>query len=299
MKKLKLKFEGMEMLSIEQMKKISGGYGPLMIKLFFLNLTILLNCFFISTAQKLPNIQQSSKLAPGDLKIDGKLSEWGRLEAYNKATGLFYTIANDYKNLYLAIQANDPDVLTKITHKGVVFVIHGSGKKDNQNAVTIQYPVFELRYNNKPYIQFSNSSGLTAEQRRANESNPDSMLMVMNKRLKANDKFIRTSGIANVDTMLSIYNEAHISADETFSKGPVYNYELAIPLSYLKLSGAKFFYHIILNGLNVRQDLGLALRDTPNGKAYSLAPGAVTIKNERMPAVMSITDFYGEYTLAE
>lgn len=259
--------------------------------------------FVNAYAQKLPNVQQSGLRAPANVKIDGKPTEWGKFAAYNNATSLFYTIANDDKNLYLAIQADDPNVLTKITNRGVLLIINPSGKKDDKEAISINYPVFELRYNTKPFIRFSNSSGLTADERRAINANPDSMLMLANKKLKANDKYIRTSGIADVDTMLSIYNEKGITANEIFTKGPVYNYEIAIPLKYLNLKGgasAKFSYHIVLNGMNVDRDSGLKVTKQPDGNMLvSFAPGFVTIQNKDMPAVMSTTDFWGEYTLAK
>ena len=59
----------------------------------------------MANAQKLPNVQQASLRAPENVKVDGKPTEWGdKLQAYNKATDVFYTIANDYNNLYLIIQ---------------------------------------------------------------------------------------------------------------------------------------------------------------------------------------------------
>ncbi len=264
---------------------------------------ICLAAFTNANAQKLPNVQQTSVRAPANLKIDGKPTEWGTFAAYNNATSLLYTMANDDKNLYLTLQASDPNVLTKITNCGVLLTIHPFGKKSGKDIVSINYPVFELRYNTKPFIRFSNSSGLTSEQRIAINSNPDSMLVLANKKLKANDKYIRTSGIADVDTMLSIYNEKGITANEIFTKGPVYNYEIAIPLKYLNLKGgasAKFSYHIVLNGINVDRDSGLKITKQPDGKMLvSMAPGVVTIQNKDMPAVMATTDFWGEYTLAK
>ena len=51
-------------------------------------------------AQKLPNKQEISFQAPTNIKIDGKASEWNnQFLAYNNATDIYYTIANDDKNL--------------------------------------------------------------------------------------------------------------------------------------------------------------------------------------------------------
>lgn len=272
-------------------------------KIKYIHIIIFLSCAFRSFGQKLPNVQQTSLRAPNNVKVDGKVNEWGKFEAYNNATGLYYTMANDRENLYLALQASDPNVLTKVTNRGVLIVINTSGQKNDRNVVSVNYPVFELQYNNKPFIQFSNTSGLTAQQRHANESNPDSMLTVMNKKLKSNDKYIRTTGMTNVDTLLSIYNETGITVGQSFEKGPVYNYEIAIPLKYLKLSskpGLKFAYHIVLNGISVEKDLGLQMREDASGtRAYSFAPGASSIKREDMKVVFAATDFFGEYILAK
>lgn len=252
--------------------------------------------------QKLPDVQQTSLRPPADIKIDGKPTEWNnKFEAYNHATDLYYTMCNDDKNLYLAIQVNNPTVLSKITNRGIILTLNSTGKKTDQGAVSIHYPVFEPQYNNKPFIRFSNASGLTADQRMAIASNPDSVLNVMNKKLRANDKFIRTSGIPNVDTLISIYNDKDIVAHEAFEKGVIYTYEMAIPLKYLKVSNStssKLSYHIVLKGISVDEDIRVAT--APDGHMIiSLVPGAVTIKNEYMPAAISTTDFWGEYTLAK
>ena len=253
--------------------------------------------------QKLPDVQQTSLRAPANIKIDGKPTEWNKFEAYNRATDLYYTMSNDDKNLYLVIQASNANVLSKITNRGILLVIDPSAKRNEKGAVSVNYPVFELQYNNKPFIQFSNTGGLTSEQRRTLEANPDSMLTVANKRLHASDKFIRTNGIANVDTLLSIYNDKDIVAGEAFEKGPVYTYELAMPFKYLQLQGgpsAKFSYHIVLDGLNIERDLGMRTTITPDGRmAVEFTKGAVLFKREDLPAVNSATDFWGEYTLAK
>jgi hypothetical protein len=53
-------------------------------------------------------------------------------------------------------------VLSKITERGVLLVIDPSGQKSDKNAITVQYPVFEVQYKNKPYLKFSNAGGLMA-----------------------------------------------------------------------------------------------------------------------------------------
>jgi hypothetical protein len=61
----------------------------------------------VTQAQKLSDVQDVSVWASG-VKVDGKHNEWeNNFKATNKSTNLTYTIANDAKNLYLAIQSKD------------------------------------------------------------------------------------------------------------------------------------------------------------------------------------------------
>jgi hypothetical protein len=186
-------------------------------------------------AQKLPDLQKKSLRAPNNIKIDGNAIEWGnRFQAYNKATDIFYTICNNDENLYLIIHASDPDVLTKITNRGVLFCINTLGIKKAENIISINYPVFETGYRNKPYITFLNAA-MPHSVRVAMEKNLDSVSKVANKKLDDNEKFIRVNGIPGVDTLLSIYNREGIHAAEGFDNTMAYTCELSVSLKLLKL----------------------------------------------------------------
>src|SRR4051812_43417870 len=94
----------------------------------------------IHAQPKLPNIQTKSIRTPADLKIDGKSLEWNdQFQAYNRATSVFYTMANNDDVLYLIIKASDPDVINKIVDRGVTLTIKRS-KKDKDN-MSFMYPV--------------------------------------------------------------------------------------------------------------------------------------------------------------
>ena len=65
-----------------------------------------------ANGQRLPNKQEEGFTAPQNVKIDGKATEWqNQFKAYNTATGIYYTVANDSTNLYLVIQATEPLVI--------------------------------------------------------------------------------------------------------------------------------------------------------------------------------------------
>ena len=271
-------------------------------------IAIMLFCTFLlfishvsAYGQKLPSVQVGNLRAPENIKIDGKSTEWGtKYQAYNHATDIFYTICNDDDNLYLVVHASDPDVLTKITNRGVVFSINASELKEDKNSVSITYPVFELKYGNKPFISFTNA-GMLHSQRLAMEQNPDSVSKLANKKLRENEKFIRTTGMPGIDTLLSIYNRNGIRAAEAFDSTMAYTYELAIPLKYINKNRAlKLTYHITLPGIDVDKDFAPKLTKNDNGTlTLSYAPGAVAVQGSHLPAVTSTTDFWGEYTLAK
>ena len=87
------------------MKNRKSGFKVLM-------LVLLLLINFSASAQK-DKIQKNNFRAPINVKIDGKLNEWGdKLQAYNTSTDIFYTISNDDDNLYLAVAATKNNTLT-------------------------------------------------------------------------------------------------------------------------------------------------------------------------------------------
>src|SRR5476649_1812091 len=92
-------------------------------------------------AQKLPSVQQVSLRAPADMKIDGIATEWdNKFQAYNKATFLFYTIANNDEHLYLTIHATDPTTIIRIITHGITLAVDNGSKNP---AVSITFPLIK------------------------------------------------------------------------------------------------------------------------------------------------------------
>jgi len=56
------------------------------------------------------------------VRIDGKITEWGNFQAYNPATEISYTMANDNDKLYLVCSATQPEVIQKIIEGGINIV---------------------------------------------------------------------------------------------------------------------------------------------------------------------------------
>src|SRR4051812_45517244 len=90
--------------------------------------------FAQEASKKLKDVQVNNLFAPSPVKIDGKLKEWTDFQAYNKNTHLFYTIANDDKNLYLVIKTSDMTASAKIVAGGVTLLVNTEGKKKEQDA---------------------------------------------------------------------------------------------------------------------------------------------------------------------
>jgi hypothetical protein len=82
--------------------------------------------------------------APDKLKIDGKATEWNnQFKAYNHATDVYYTLANNDKYLYLTLQATNYTIVNKILGGGVKLTINTSGKTNFKDAVSITYPMID------------------------------------------------------------------------------------------------------------------------------------------------------------
>lgn len=99
-------------------------------------------CCFSAQAQQLPNTQTVSVIAPPNVKIDGKFTEWGGLfEAYNKGASLYYIMANDNESLYLVVQSIDTGVISKIRRGGITLIVKTLTKNGNVPPLSLVFPV--------------------------------------------------------------------------------------------------------------------------------------------------------------
>lgn len=253
---------------------------------------LLLPCTFTVFAQKLPNKQEAAVFAPANIKIDGKTTEWGdKFQAYNKATEVFYTIANDNENLYLTVQATEPLIARKIIAGGITFTISGADKSKNKEGVSVTYPVFDK----------SNPAGINLRNK-PDTNKLDSLKNAINKQLIQKAKEIKLSGINAINSdLISVYNEHDIKVAAVFDDKIAYTYELALPLKYVQPivnKQTKFNYTITLNGSNQSE-----------GYTFELIEGGIRINHNgisgKPPAmgdmqyIASPTNFTGEYTLAK
>lgn len=282
--------------------------------IFFTGVFIALIFASTISAQKLPQIQQTSLRAPANVKVDGKNTEWGQMKAYNKITGLEYTIANDDKRLYLIVQAKDKGTQDKAVMGGITLVIQKTGEKNDKHAQLVKFPYFKEKARNMFWsFDMVNREG----DNNFKIKDPDGKILAgkvatANKNLRSNVKWIYTRNLSGVDSVLSIYNEAGIEAMNAFDSSTKYTSELAIDLNLLGLSAkdaSKFSYHILVDDNINKRLTGFTIVGNrssigPDGKPLTAEQIERNRKfmeefNAQMSALAATTDFWGEYTLVK
>jgi len=245
-------------------------------------------------AQHLPEKQTTSIRAPSTVKIDGKADEWPeQLQAYNHATNIYYTIANDDNYLYLCIEATQQAVINKIVNGGITFSIHKYGdKKDKNNVVSVTYPIFKGQ---QLFFSLTRNSvtGKNSETTSADAVN--TLIKTYNKRLEQKCKSIGITGVPGLDDSVSVYNTDGIKAAGQFNIKKVYVCEFALAIKYLKIAGSepiKFSYHLVVNGATSRGREPMFVDD---GRPHP----PIMDKIFAMQAINDMaTDFWANYTMA-
>jgi hypothetical protein len=226
----------------------------------------------LSQAQKTVDIQVGN-IWLSKAKIDGDLTEWGKpLKAFNKATHCWYSMANDDKNLYLAIRSN---------RKMKIF---GGGITLSIEKASITFPYNPKRDRRKP------------------ENN---VIKAGDPRILSDFKEIYIAGIAAVgDSLISIYNQygIRVMIQETLEKDEerFYDYELAVPLQLLNLANttSPFNYSIKINGI-----IHQSGRPFPMAGSTTAAIPGKTQKEMReiedaMNDLFAVSELKGKYTPA-
>ncbi len=216
-------------------------------------LLLIAYCSFAQAQKK--EIQTVNLQAPEGLKIDGKLGEWGDdLQAYNKATKLYYTMANDDKNLYLVVKCKDKLDITKILGGGISLSINTADKKKDKDAFVITFPVV-----NRTSLRDARGGGggrrggFGGGNSTLTPAQIDSASRAAHKTSLALIREIGVTGFKDItDSVISIYNEYSIKAQAGFDEEDSFVSELSIPLSLLNISTAdakEFAYNIKVNAI--------------------------------------------------
>ena len=286
-------------------------------------------CFMVSSltviqAQKLNDVQDVSVWASG-VKVDGKHNEWeNNFKAMNKSTNLTYTLANDAKNLYLAIQSKDVTNNSKILLGGISLTVNPSGKKNDKEGFKVIYPVVARRRpggapggggGGPTAVRVQGGPGGFSRFQDMSPMQRDSMQRAIARTQLGGAKEIKVFGFKDIpDSLISIYNEYSIKTIASISDEGVFMYELSIPLELLEMSADKpkeFSYNIKLNGLQINFG-GLAGGARPGGGG---GEGAPMVRVEvaggggggmgggmggfNFQDLITPTDFWGKYILTK
>jgi len=218
------------------------------LKISLISLLVTSACLTVQAQKK--DVQPTNLKAPEGIKIDGKLTEWGDdMQAYNKATKLAYTIANDDKNLYLVVRCKDNINTSKILGGGITLLINTADKKKEKDAFEVTFPMVSranLRGLMRGKQGFGSNKTLTQAQiDSTSRANHKAALPLM--------KEIGVLGFKDItDSTISIYNEYGIKAAAGFDAEDAYVAEVSIPLKLLSIStedAKEFAYNIKVNGI--------------------------------------------------
>jgi len=172
-------------------------------------------------AQKLPNKQEGSLKAPTNVKIDGKVGEWGDFKAYNSATGLYYTLANDGQNLYLILKAANPIAIEKLFGGGISLYLNNPNNvaKDARAAIT--------------YLAVNKTSRMAIA-----ELKKDTIANDLKKINNAIASSLKTIIVKNLDDVkgdsIPVYNDYGIMAASHLVNTKTYTCEISVPLKNIK-----------------------------------------------------------------
>ena len=225
-------------------------------------------------AQKLPVKQEAGVFAPVGVKIDGKTTEWGAFQAYNPATEIWYTMANDNDKLYFVCKATEIKVIEKILAGGITISVSPIDKKSVITPVAITYPIepwlnTQISYEIEPPVPLKEST-----------------LSIVNNKISGHLKEIKITGVKEFpDGSISVYNENGITGAHYVGSDKVYTYELAFPLSIIRsLINDKdaFNYKVQVTGIDTKTTVivgGTSLSGTapsdqavPHGALYDMSP---------------------------
>jgi hypothetical protein len=268
-------------------KKINCSFYKLLLPALLFSVTV--------NAQKLPGIQKASLRLPGNVKIDGKATEWnGKLQAYNHAIQASYTIANNNNKLYLIVQANRKEIINKIINGGVSFTVNKNRKSEN-SGITVTYPAYNSQ--ERPIINLNTLFDVAPDA----TMKADSLVKNANSTLNDKTKFIGLSGMQDLDTLISVYNKDGIKAANLFNNNKTYTLEMAVDLKLFGLSAGdknSFFYQIRLNQIEIDYVPGIIITRKEDGTISLMNVTDSKLANSFISA-LSTTDCWGEYTLAK
>jgi hypothetical protein len=281
-------------------------------------LLILLNSLAVTAQKRQKDIQEGSLFLSKPVKVDGRLNDWqDTLQAFNRTALLGYTIANDEKNIYLAVKSPDFINTARILSGGLTLTINTEGKKKEDEAFRITFPIVKAATRGSGErgqgISDQRRTGISGGQRQFDRADQgqrrnkatDSVIMERRKAQLAQFKEIKVAGFKQIsDSLISIYNEYGIKVAAGYDIKGSMIYEVAVPMKLLDLtkdSKKELAYNIKING---RSFAGRTSENYGGGDLRERGGRERTgygSNEERSNAFTSFTqavDFWGKYPLA-
>ena len=225
----------------------------------------------------------NTRWALNPVVADGGLSDWpDSLTMFNEATNLYYGLANDDKNVYLAIRSASKQDLTRILAGGISFSANIEGKK--KDPPTVIFPILDR----------------TPGKNRNSREQPE--VVEMQKQVLSRIKDIKVAGFKEIiDGGISLQNTYGIKAAASFDKNNNLVQEIIIPLSLLNLSTAtsnEVTYSIRVNGLQVPQSAMSQRQTTQRQPMGGMYGNQFPPRNSPMNKLLTSTEFYIKSRLA-
>ncbi|WP_134089702.1 hypothetical protein [Olivibacter sp. XZL3] len=172
------------------------------------------------------------------VQIDGDLSDWGdSLRYYYEKQDLQFEIANDERQLYVAMRVKDPSWQMQALHQGFNLVINKDGKKKDGASITFPVPDRE---------------SLRALAAMDKDERPADMRQGVLNAVRA----VFVSGMADVvDGPVSLENNYGIKAAVSIDSLDAVCYEAVIPFDRLGLTPSnnkETAFNVKINGIVMR-----------------------------------------------
>lgn len=225
----------------------------------------------------------NTRWANNPVVADGLLTDWpDSLSLFNEATNLYYSLANDDKNVYLALRSASKQDLTKILAGGISFSANIYGKK--KDPPTVIFPILDRTPGKNRNVK---------EQPEEDE---------MQKQVLSRIKDIKVTGFKEIiDGGISLQNTYGIRAAASFDKNNNLVQEIIIPLTLLNLStmnAGEVVYSIKVNGLR-SQTAAMDQRQTAQRQQMGgMYGGQFPPRNSAMSKMLTSTEFYIKSRLA-
>ncbi|WP_166586230.1 hypothetical protein [Mucilaginibacter agri] len=203
---------------------------------------------FSAHAKAQAKTDNTLKAPPTEITIDGSLKDWGdSLRYYNEDKKIYYTLANDKDNLYMAIRVNDRTEQIRIIGAGLTLSVNPKGKKKEQYSIT--FPVGGT--DNQPAFGGAGSNGGDKQPNPDELDKQDREEMMRARMTKLRN--IQVTGFPDIESdIITTANTYGIKVALNLDESGQLVYEAAIPLKFFHADApdkSEWAFNIKINGV--------------------------------------------------